>query len=312
MIITVTPNPSVDRTVLVDGVARGEVNRARSARVDPGGKGVNVSRALAANGTATSAILPIGGSEGRLLQDLLSGTGISVTAVGIAMSTRANIAVIEPDGTTTKINEPGPLLDADEQDRLVAAVIARLAQRPTWLVCCGSLPPGLSPDFYARMVEAGANFGVPVAVDTVGTPLVLAAKAGAALMKPNNDELADATGRELHTIGDVITAADVLRAPGGTVVVSLGPRGALLVNDSGAVHAISNDRSPVSTVGAGDALLAGYLHAGTNDAAALATGVAWGTAAVGLPGSQMPRPADLVGIDVALSDPPESLLLTTT
>lgn len=314
MIVTVTPNPSVDRTVLVDVVIRGEVIRARSARIDPGGKGVNVTRALTAHGAATTAILPIGGVEGHLLRDLLTDAGVDTVAVSITLPTRANISILEPDGTTTKINEPGPLLDQDEQERLLAAAVARLDGRPAWLVGCGSLPPGLDADFFARLVRAGAERGVHVAIDTTHTPLVLAAQAGAALLKPNRDELAEATSRTLSTIGDVVAAAEALRAPGGKVIVSLGERGALLVDERGAVLAaatVASTRRLVSTVGAGDSLLAGYLYAGTNDAEALATGVAWGTAAVALPGSQMPGPADVAGIDVTLSEPPASLHLAT-
>jgi 1-phosphofructokinase len=314
LIVTVTPNPSVDRTVLVDSVARGTVNRAQSVRVDAGGKGVNVSRALAAHATSTAAVLPLGGYEGRVLRELLSDAGVDVVAVPIATATRANIGIIEPDGTTTKINEPGPHLGADEQDRLLAAIIAQLDRRPDWLVGSGSLPPGLDTDFYARLVVAGAERGVPVAIDTTRAPLQVAARAGAALLKPNDEELAQVTGRTLATLGDVISAADALRAPGSQVIVSLGARGALLVDDRGAVLAAATtatSRPPVSTVGAGDSLLAGYLHAGTNDSAALATGVAWGTAAVALPGSQMPDPADVAGIDVTVTEPPDSLLLAS-
>jgi 1-phosphofructokinase len=154
---------------------------------------------------------------------------------------------------------------------------------------------------------------VPVAVDTTGQALAEAAAAGADLLKPNEEELASATQRQLHTLDDVVAAADHLRSPHGQVVVSLGARGALLVADGGAVLAsvADSDRTPVSTVGAGDSLLAGYLHASTHDAAALAVGVAWGTAAVYLPGSQMPGPAEVAGIEVALTDPPASQLPTS-
>jgi 1-phosphofructokinase len=313
MILTVTPNPSVDRTVLVDGVARGAVNRARSIRVDPGGKGVNVSRALTAHGMPTTALLPLGGPEGHVLQALLADAGVSVVGVPIAATTRSNIAIIEPDGTTTKVNEPGPALQPGEREQLLAAAIRLLEQEPDWLVCSGSLPPGVDAGFYAELVTQAHRHGVPVAVDTTGTALTLAAQAGADLLKPNEEELAQATGRTLRTLGDVTAAADELRAPHAQVVVSLGSRGALLVADSGSVlaRAATEGRTPASTVGAGDALLAGFLHAGSHDAAALAVGVAWGTAAVYLPGSQMPGPDEVAGIDVALGAPPASQLLTT-
>lgn len=314
MIVTVTPNPSVDRTVLVDGVARGAVNRARSIRVDPGGKGVNVSRALTAHGTRTTALLPLGGPEGHVLQALLADAGVNVVGVPIAAATRSNIAIIEPDGTTTKVNEPGPTLQPGEQEQLLAAAAVLLDEQPDWLVCSGSLPPGADIGFYAALVTEAQKRSVPVAVDTTGRALLLAAAAGADLLKPNEEELAHATQRVLRTLGDVAAAAAQLRAPHGQVVVSLGPRGALLVGEDDTVLATAetNGRTPVSTVGAGDSLLAGFLHAGTDDATALAVGVAWGTAAVYLPGSQMPGPAEVAGVDVALSEPPESQLLTTS
>jgi len=110
MIITVTPNPSVDRTATVPGLLRGEVNRATHSRIDPGGKGVNVSRALAAHAADTIAVIPSGGPEGHLLDELLAEAGIDVLAIPITGPVRLNVALVEPDGTTTKVNEPGPHL----------------------------------------------------------------------------------------------------------------------------------------------------------------------------------------------------------
>jgi 1-phosphofructokinase len=313
-VVTVTPNPSVDRTILVDGVATGAVNRALGSRVDPGGKGVNVSRALTAHGRPTTAVLPLGGPEGTMLRALLADAGVTVAAVPIRGATRSNISLVRPDGTTTKINEPGPQLDAEEAERFFASVVAELGRSPEWLVASGSLPPGLGAEFYARLVGAGREFGVPVAIDTTHGPLVAAAAAGADLLKPNDEELAQAVGRRLVTLGDVLRAAEELRAPDGQVIVSLGARGALLVDAAGATLAsvaAHSQRDPVSTVGAGDSLLAGFLHAGTRDVAALAAGVAWGTAAVALPGSQVPTPEHVAGIEVVLSEPPLALELVS-
>ena len=308
-IVTVTPNPSVDRTVAVDELTRGEVIRAVSGRVDPGGKGVNVSRALVANGTASTAVVPLGGSEGLLLGQLLGQTGVTVATVALAESTRANISVVEPDGTTTKINEPGPRVSSAERAALIRTTVGLLADRPAWLVVSGSLPPGLDADFYAELISAARAQGIPVAADTTGTSLRAAADAGADLLKPNDEELAEVVGRALTTIGEVIEAAQELRAPHGQILVSLGARGALLVGPSTTVMAHARCDAPLSTVGAGDSLLAGFLHAGTRDAAALATGVSWGTAAVGLPGSQMPTPADVAAVSVTLAEPPIAVLL---
>src|SRR5918997_436236 len=114
MIVTLTPNPSLDRTIEIPELRRGEVHRATGGRVDPGGKGVNVSRALAAGDTATVAVLPSGGPEGAQLAALLEPFGVQTVQVPITGTVRSNITVAEPDGTTTKLNEAGPELSPDE------------------------------------------------------------------------------------------------------------------------------------------------------------------------------------------------------
>ena len=108
MIVTLTPNPSIDRAIVIDALHRGEVHRATSSRVDPGGKGVNVSRALAAQGAPTIAVIPAGGPEGHLMEELLDAAGVARRSVAVAGALRMNVSVLEPDGTTTKLNEPGP------------------------------------------------------------------------------------------------------------------------------------------------------------------------------------------------------------
>src|SRR4029450_3155925 len=147
MIVTLTPNPSVDRTIEVDALHRGAVLRARASRVDPGGKGVNVSRALAANGRKTRAVLPGGGWEGEQLAALLAPADVPVVVVPVSGSVRANVSVVEPDGTVTKLNEPGPQLTPEEVEAVTAATVAAAADAE-WLACTGSLPPGAANGFY--------------------------------------------------------------------------------------------------------------------------------------------------------------------
>lgn len=142
MILTVTPNPSLDRTYELPGLSRGAVLRATSDRVDPGGKGVNVSRAVAAAGHRTAAVAPLGGPEGALLARLLGEHGIEAVGVPIAGSTRINITLVEPDGTLTKVNAAGPEITAAEAERLLDTVRTRSADAD-WIACCGSLPRGL-------------------------------------------------------------------------------------------------------------------------------------------------------------------------
>ena len=293
MILTVTLNPSLDRAIEVDRLVRGEVIRATSAHLDPGGKGVNVSRALLANGVASRAVVPCGGDEGAQLIRLLSAEGVDVLAVPIAGRTRSNITLAEPDGTVTKINEPGPTLSPAEFEAVTAHLLAA-AGAADWVVACGSVPPGLSVAAFAQLCARLVAAGVRLAVDTSGPALQAAASAGAALVKPNREELAEAVGHPLTSRSDVVAAARHLRALGaGAVLASLGVDGAVLVTGAGVLSGSSPVDRPRSSVGAGDALLAGFLAAGAVGAQALAEGLAWGAAAVSLPGSQMPCPSDI-------------------
>ncbi|MFY1692766.1 1-phosphofructokinase [Plantactinospora sp. WMMB782] len=305
MILTVTLNPSLDRAMEIDRLGRGAVIRATSTRLDPGGKGVNVSRALLANGIPSRAVLPVGGEEGDQLVRLLESEGVEPLVVPIAGRTRSNITLAEPDGTVTKINESGPVLAGPEFAEITRAVLVA-ADSADWVVACGSVPPGLPVaafgDLCARLVDAG----VRLAVDTSGPALRAAAEAGVALVKPNREELAEAVGTPLRSLGDVVDAAARLRSWGaGSVLASLGADGAVLVDATAVLTGESPVARPRSTVGAGDALLAGFLAAGADGPEALAEGLAWGAAAVSLPGSRMPGPADLLRNAVRLHPRPD-------
>lgn len=309
MILTITLNPSVDRTIAVEALRRGEVHRATSTRVDPGGKGINVARALTAHGVKATAVVVLGGHEGEHLEGLLAEAGIEVVGVAVRGSIRSNVTVVEPDGTTTKLNEPGPALAEQEVAALLAAV-AEHARDAEWVVVSGRLPPGADVDLYARMTRIAADAGARVALDTSGPALAAGVAAAPAVVKPNAEELVELVGRPLRTVDDVVAACrEVLAAGAGAVLASLGADGAVLVERHGAdvavLHARGPQIHPVSSVGAGDALLAGFLAAGGSGRAALAEAVAWGTAAVSLPGSRMPEPTDVHPELVVVDDRPE-------
>ncbi len=308
MIVTLTPNPSVDRAIVIEALHRGEVHRATSSRIDPGGKGVNVSRALSAQGAPTTAVLPIGGAEGHLLEELLADAGVHRRSVPVTGSVRMNISVLEPDGTTTKLNEPGPHLSDDEVEALLTATLDE-AQGAEWVVGCGSLPPGAPTELYAALVARVRERGLRVAIDSSGASMRAAVAARPSLIKPNHEELAELVGHDLPTLGDVLRAAEDLVADGIEVVaVSLGGDGAVLVTEGTTVHASATITAPLSTVGAGDCMLAGLLHGltrGLPAADALAGAVTWGAAAVTLPGSSVPTPADLLEIPVHLDHHPD-------
>ncbi|KAB2973253.1 1-phosphofructokinase [Streptomyces sp. SS1-1] len=293
MILTVTPNPSLDRTYEVPALDRGEVIRATGERMDPGGKGVNVSRAVAAAGRRTVAVLPLGGAPGALVADLLHAQGIDVAPVPVAGATRSNIALAETDGVLTKINAPGPELSPAEREALLDAVRAQ-ARAADWIACCGSLPRGLAATWYADVVTRAHADGTRIALDTSGPALLEAVRARPDVVKPNAEELARAVGRPLTTLGDAVKAAGELRELGArAVLASLGADGQLLVDDAGTWFGTAPVDAVRSNVGAGDASLAGFLIAGGQGPDALASAVAHGAAAVRLPGSVMPTPADL-------------------
>lgn len=293
MIVTVTLNPSVDRTVEVPELRRGGVLRATGEHLDAGGKGINVTRVLSAHGARSRAVLPVGGGEGHQLVEMLTEAGIDFVAVPVRASARCNVAVVEPDGTVTKLNAPGHPLSPDELDACCSAVQVN-AYGADWIVAGGSLPAGVPDTFYADLIDRLRPGFVPVAVDTSGPALLAAIKAFPALVKPNREELETAVGGPVETVGEVVEAARELRSAGaGVVLASLGRDGAVLVDGNGQWYGEAPAVVARSAVGAGDAMLAGFLYGGASGPAALAVALAWGAAAASLPGSAMPGPQDV-------------------
>ncbi len=303
MIVTLTPHPSTDRTVtLTQRLERGAVHRAQSVISQAGGKGVNISRAAVTADVATVAVLPAPADDPFVLE--LTAAGIPSDAVPTVGGPRVNLTISEPDGTTTKINSPGPVATPE----LLAELGARLhehAERATWIVLAGSLPPGAPDSWYADVIADLATTSTRVALDTSDAPLaaVVAGLPGACphLMKPNGEELASFTGTDADELeSDPQAAADaaaVLVADGvETVLATLGGAGAVLVTADGAWHATPPPTEVVSTVGAGDSSLFGYLLGdlqGLTPPQRLALAVAYGSAAAGLPGTTIPTPAQV-------------------
>ena len=307
MIATLTMNPSMDRTIELDeALQRGGVQRAISLTSQAAGKGVNVARALAAGGLRTVAVLPGDPHDPVVLG--LQDDGLAHVALPIGQPLRSNLTLAEADGTTTKVNAPGPLLDAAHKRALIDAVLDA-ADGASWLVMAGSLPPGVAPGFYAQLVaEVRSRLGerAPrIAVDTSGTPLAALFGAGPAgvpdLIKPNAEELAELAGHgsEAEFESDPARAGRaalrLVAAGAGAVLATLGSGGAVLATADGLWHATHPPVTARSTVGAGDSALAGYLladAAGGGPADCLRQAVAHGSAAVALPGSSIPAPED--------------------
>jgi 1-phosphofructokinase len=315
MIVTVTPNPSIDRTVALPApLARGAVQRVTSVTSEPGGKGVNVARALTLARMDAVALLPA--ADDDPLVTALRGSGVPFRCVPITEPVRTNLAITESDGTTTKLNERGATLDTAARDALTRSIL-EAAEGATWVVLSGSLPPGLPDDWYGEVVARLAPMRCRVAVDTSEGPLAaLAAVFGVAapdVIKPNAEELAGLVGESADLMeraaaqGDpepVVAAARRLVDRGvGAVLATLGAAGAVLVDRTGAWMATPPPIVPRSTVGAGDSSLAGYVRAavaGAEPSHRLRMAVAYGSAAAALPGSALPAPdqLDLDGVTV--------------
>ncbi len=300
MIVTVTANPSFDRTIELAGrLERGGVLRADAVLEQAGGKGVNISRAAAAAGVRTVAVFPA--EEDSAFAAELHHDGIACRAVEPTGPVRVNLTLTEGDGTTTKINSSGAAADPALLDRLRTAV-TDLAADARWVVLAGSLPPGTPPEWYAEVAAALAGTSARVAVDTSDAPLtVLAERLDTArpdVLKPNAEELAhlthdDAAAIEADPVVAAQAAARLVAAGAGAVLATLGGEGAVLVTDEGAWHATAPAITVVSTVGAGDSSLFGYLLGEVRGAAPadrLRLAVAYGSAAAGLPGTTIPRP----------------------
>jgi 1-phosphofructokinase len=196
MIVTVTPNPSLDRTVtLASPLTRGAVQRVDTVTVEPGGKGINVARALTLATVDALAVLPAADHDPLL--GALRSREVPFIAVPIGELVRTNLAITETDGTTTKLNERGALLDETSLAALTECVVQQ-ARSASWVVLSGSLPPGAPVDWYAQLVALLATEGCQVAVDTSEAPLTALAAAfdvaAPDLIKPNAEELAGLVG----------------------------------------------------------------------------------------------------------------------
>jgi 1-phosphofructokinase len=305
MIVTLTPNPSVDRTLFLKTFTRGAVNRCTTTLSEPSGKGINVALALHSHGVPVRAVFPAGGPAGAQLVQLLDATGLPYRAVTITGTIRTNVSMVEADGTSSKINEPGPTLTSEEVANLVRTTLDSCSSAD-WLTISGTLPNGFSERHLVEAVRAGRTAGLRVAVDSSGSTLQGVLKAAPQLVKPNAQELAEVTDRVINTIGDVIAAAEQLRANGlETVLVSLGRDGAVLADGNGALHGRTAAITAINTVGAGDAFLAGYLAADANaspPADRLVAALRWGATAVQHHGTLFPRVDDRIPVGVTAAD----------
>lgn len=268
-VVTVTLNPAIDQTLTIPGFAAGQVNRVASSRSDAGGKGVNVASFLADLEMEVVATGFLGADNAGLFEDLFARKGIEDRFVRIAGSTRVGIKIVDDrsgsSGTTTDINFPGLSPRPEDVDELLGR-IAGLAAPGRWFVLSGSLPPGVPAGLYATMIEAIHARGGNAVLDTSGPALREAVAAGPnavpEVLKPNVEELGELVGEVLETPDAVREAAESLLERGvRRVAVSMGGEGAVFLENGRALVARPPAVPVRSTVGAGDAMVAGIVYA---------------------------------------------------
>lgn len=306
-VVTVTVNPAVDLSTRVDVVTPERKLRCAEPRHEPGGGGLNVSRAIRRMGGESIAVHTAGGPPGAMLGQLLDDEDIARRPVEVEGWTRENVIIDEArTNRQYRFCLPGPEL-SDSEPEAVLEVVARFDPAPTYLVASGSLPPGVPEDFYADLAGAAAERGTRVVLDASGPALHHGAEAGVYLLKPNLNELADLLVRPVEGEEDQEEAVTWLIASGRAevVVLSLGAAGALLATREGCERIRSPTVPIESRVGAGDSMVAGIVLALTRgedvrDAAEF--GVAAGAAAVTTPGTELCRGADVRRIHVSMTD----------
>lgn len=259
-VLTVTLNPALDKTIRLPSLLPGEVNRVRSVRVDPGGKGINVARALTAWGSRSLAAGWIGRENNRTLLHPLKNGGICASFVEVEGATRTNLKIVETgQNRVTDLNEPGFTVQASDVNRIQDQYRTWLGTA-SWVVLSGSLPPGAPADLYAHFVYEARKRNKPVVLDASGDALREGLEAVPTLVKPNREELEEWLGHPIYRDEDLLKAARVWLQKGVQwVVISLGADGAWFIT----AESVYRTRSPVLAeahpVGAGDAMVAGLV-----------------------------------------------------
>ena len=288
MITAVGLNLSIDRTIEIPRLIPYGTNRALSTRLDPGGKAVNVALMAARLGVEASITGFMREENARFFLDKLEAGGVAADFHTLPGAMRVNLKALDrAAGAVTEFNESGAPVAPEDLEAIVDKVAAR-AKAGGWLVLTGSLPPGCPADFYLRLIQAAGGCGV--ALDADGEALARAVDGKPRLVKPNRKELEGLTGRATETVDDIRRGAMALIERGvEVIVVSLGDKGALALTRGECLFAEPPEVAVRSTVGAGDAMVAGLTTAferGADLHTALRTAVAAAGAAVGTPGTQ--------------------------
>ena len=287
MIVTLTINPAIDRIISIDRLAFEDRAYINSTHELAGGRGINVSSVIHSFGGETMAVLISGGDSGKRLEGLLAKCGYRIALVPVQNEIRTNLTITDKHGLTVNLNETGPPLAKAEVSR-VERVVRDQLDHASWLMMCGSIPPGVPPAFYGKLISMARHKKVKTLLHADGDALREGIAARPTVVSPNQQEAGRLLGQTLLTRTHYLEAAERIRQLGAeSVVLTLGSRGAVGAFADGLMEALPPRIDAVCPIGAGDALMAAYAWARerrTSVADALRWGVAAGTATARLPG----------------------------
>ena len=261
MIYTVTLNPAIDKTVVIENLRTGSVNRVTSVREDAGGKGINVSKCLKNLEAETVAAMILAGDGGKRLETMLKSMEIPTLAVWAEGESRTNLKIIDPvKGENTDINEPGPVVSAPLLEAFKKKIGEKI-QPGDLVILSGSLPAGVDKGLYGEWTAYFRSLGACVYLDADGEPMQRGMAAVPYMIKPNNDELAALLGKDKLSMEEMLQEGKRLLNTGiSEIVISLGGDGALFVSGDGCFHAEGLNVPVKSTVGAGDSVVAASAY----------------------------------------------------
>jgi 1-phosphofructokinase len=293
MIITVTMNPAIDKTVDLEHLEHGGLNRVKNVIVDAGGKGINVSKTIKELGGETIATGFVGGSGGVLIKKVLMEQGIQSDFIEIKNEIRTNLKVVESDGYVTEFNEPGPIVTVEELELLTTKLL-HYANKDTLFVLAGSIPNGISKNVYKVFIEKLKEKGAKVFLDADGELFINSLEASPDIIKPNRHELEEYFHKDYRVDEEeLVSMGQMLLEKGiSMVAISLGQMGALFISRDEVLRCPGLKVEAHSTVGAGDAMVAALsfgLNQGLNLEACAKLGVATSAGAVTTKGTKPPK-----------------------
>lgn len=262
MIVTVTMNPAIDKTVEIDSLLPGGLNRIQKVEYDAGGKGINVSKTICELGGESIATGFLGGNSGKTIESVLNAKNIKNDFIWVEGETRTNTKVFESNGAVTELNEPGPVIGQEQIDALMSKLEA-YAGEDTLFILAGSIPNGVDKNIYAAIIRMVHEKGAKVLLDADGELFRNALEAGPDIIKPNRVELEEYAGIDYRASEtELLQMAKNLMAKGiETVAVSMGRSGAMFVREGYEVKCPALSVKAHSTVGAGDAMVAALAYA---------------------------------------------------